>query len=84
MKEITDIKEITFDYIVDYVKEKGKADIQWLKELAAKPVPPNKNGKERKISFIEIRKEFVIKYMPDLAPQPKEKKPSMYDRIADL
>lgn len=84
MKEITNIKEITFDFIVEYITEKGKADKQWLKELAAKPVPPNKNGKERKISFIEIRKEFAIKYFPNLIAPPHEKKPSMYDRIADL
>jgi hypothetical protein len=84
MQDLTNIKDVTFDYIVDYVKGKGKADIQWLKEVANKPVAPDKNGKERKISFIEIRKEFVIKYLPHLAPKPKEKKPTMWERIADL
>ena len=84
MQEINNIKDITFDYIVEYVKGKGTEDVQWLKELAEKPVAPDKNGKERKISFIEIRKEFVIKYIPALAPKPKEKKPTMLERIAAL
>ena len=84
MQDINDIKEITFDYIMEYVKGKGAADIKWLKEVANKPVAADKNGKPRKISFIEIRKEFTIKYFPDLAPKPREKKPTMWERIAEL
>lgn len=84
MKEINKLNDIDFGFIMEYVKGKGKADIQWLKELAEMPVPPDKNGKERKISFIELRKEFAIKYFPDFAPKEKVKKPTMWEQIADL
>ena len=55
MKEITDIKEINLAFILEYVKEQGPDAIQWLKDLKNKPVPPDKNGRERKMSFIELR-----------------------------
>ena len=84
MKQINNIKEIDFPYIKEYVTEKGKADIEWLIELFDKKVPPDKNGKERSISFIEVRKEFVLKYMPELMPEPKKKNPTMYDEIKAL
>ena len=84
MQEITNIKEIKFPYIMEYVKEKGQEDIQWLIDLMKTEVPPNKNGKERTISFIEIRKAFVLKYMPDLMPERKPKPPTMQDYIKEL
>lgn len=84
MEKPNNIKEINLEYIIAYVQNKGKWAVEWLKELVNKEMPPNKNGKPRKITFIEIRQEFVRRYMPELAPQAKEKKPSMYDRIADL
>ena len=49
-----------------------------------KGLKPDKNGRERKISFIEIRKEFVIKYFPKWAPKKKEKKPTMWEQIDAL
>jgi len=78
------INEISIDFIINYCTAKGKADIAWLKALAAAKVAPDKNGRERRISFIEIRKEFVKKYFPSIAPAAKEKKPTMYERIAAL
>lgn len=84
MEKPTNIKEINLDYIIAYVQNEGQWAVQWLKELVNKEMPPNKSGKPRKITFIEIRQEFVRRYMPELAPPAKEKKPSMYDRINDL
>lgn len=39
---------------------------------------------KRPISFIEIKTAFVEKFMPEIAPKKKEKKPSMYDLIKAL
>jgi hypothetical protein len=36
------------------------------------------------ITFIEIKKAFCEKFMPEIIPQAKDKAPSMYDRIAAL
>lgn len=58
----------------------------------------NKNGKKvmiadksqeptiklQPISFIQIKKAFAEKFMPEILPEAKEKKPSMYDLIAAL
>lgn len=38
----------------------------------------------RKPTFIQIKTAFAQKFMPEIAPKAKEKKPSMYDRIAAL
>lgn len=84
MKEIKDIKEINLAFILEYVKEQGTDAIQWLKDLKNKPVPPDKNGRERKMSFIELRNEFANKFFPELAPKHKEKKPSMWEQIDAL
>lgn len=84
MVKPTNIKDIDLAYIMDYVSEQGDEAKKWLKDLSHREVKPDKNGRERRISFIEIRKEFAIKYFPELAPKPKEKKPSMYDLIDSL
>jgi hypothetical protein len=38
----------------------------------------------RKITFIQIKTDFVNKFMPEIAPKAKAKKASMYDIIAAL
>lgn len=78
------LNEVTLDYILSYIEGKGAKEIEWLNQLIDTPVAPNKNGRERRISFMEIRKEFTLRYMPDLAPKAQDKKPSMYDRIKAL
>ncbi|MCD7947746.1 MAG: hypothetical protein LUG13_05545 [Oscillospiraceae bacterium] len=84
MEKPNDIKEIKLDYIISYVQDKGQWAVDWLKELVNKEMPPNKNGKPRKITFIEIRNEFVKQFMPELLPPPKKKEPSMFDKINNL
>lgn len=39
---------------------------------------------ERKITFIQIKKDFCKKFMPDIIPSAKPKKTTMYDRFAAL
>lgn len=69
--------------IIAYCQEQGPEAVAWLKETAAKTYT-NEEGKERRISFIEIKIEFVKKFMPEIAPKAGSKKPSMYDIIASL
>ena len=76
------INEIKLDDIIDYC-EKHK-EVEWLKSVALQEGLTNKNGKPRKTSFIEVRNEFCRKFFPDLAPKPRKKQISMYDRIANL
>jgi len=84
MEEIKDIKKIDFDFIIEYVQAQGPEAVQWLKDISKKPVPPGKSGKERNISFVELRKEFVLKFFPGMLRSQKEKKATMLERIAEL
>lgn len=38
----------------------------------------------RPITFIQIKNDFVNKFMPEIAPQKKASKPTMYELIAQL
>ena len=74
-------KDMKVEDIIAWCQENKQVD--WLKETAAK-VYKNEDGKERRISFIELKLEFVKKFMPEIAPKAQAKKPSMYDLIANL
>lgn len=78
------INDIDGKYIVDYCKEQGQADIDWLKTIYARPPKKDKNGVERAISFIEVRNEFARKYFPQLAPKSRSKKQTIKDLIDSL
>ena len=84
MEKPNNIKEIDLKYIIDYVQHQGQYDTQWLKDTAKKEMPPDKNGNPRKITFFELRNDFVKKYMPELLPKPKPKEPTMYELIDAL
>ena len=74
-------KAMNIDDIIDWCIENKQVD--WLKKTSATTFP-TADGKTRKISFIEIKLEFVKKFMPEIAPKAQAKKPSMYDRINAL
>ena len=74
-------KDMTIEDIIQWCKDNKQVD--WLKEAAAKTYK-TEDGKERRISFIELKLEFVKKFMPEIAPKAQAKKPSMYDLIKAL
>jgi hypothetical protein len=67
--------------IIDWCKENKQ--VAWLKATAATTYT-NEDGSTRKITFFEIKKAFAEKFMPEILPKAKVKKPSMYDIIAAL
>ena len=73
-----DYKSMKFEDIVNWCKENN--EVNWLKDIVADFEAKN----ERKITFIELKRAFVEKFMPEIAPAKKVKKPSMYDIIASL
>lgn len=76
------INEIKLDDIIEYCQKKN--EVEWLKAVALAQGKLDKDGKPRKVSFIEVRNEFCRKFFPDMAPKKTTRKPSMYDRIASL
>ena len=77
-----EVKELNIDRIIQIVQE--HKDEAWLKELA-KTTSVDKNGKTRKISFVEIRSAVIKRYdeLKELRPK-VEKKPTFYEKIAQL
>ncbi len=80
-------QEIQLTDIIDWCKANNQ--VEWLKKAVEKEYPAkNKETGEvigtRKITFIELKLEFVREFMPTFAPNKNEKKPSMYDLIAGL
>lgn len=78
------INDIDGDYVVSYCKGQGQDAIDWLKEVYARPKKKDKNGKERTISFIEVRNEFARKFFPHLAPKRKAKRKTIQDKLDSL
>lgn len=88
-------KDMKIEDIIDWCKENGQDKVDWLKEFVATPIP-SKDKKKNPIlnedgtpvthtpTFIEIKLAFCDKYMKEIAPKRKPKKPSMYDLIAKL
>lgn len=56
--------------IMDYCEEVGA--LEWL-DNKVNETRTAKNGTERKITFMEVRKDFYGKFFPKRVPQPKAK-----------
>ena len=100
MRKIDNINELTLDDIIAYCQENGETTwLKTIakKKVDCKIYPRIKvDGKsvadksaepkivKRPISFIQIRNAFAEKFMPEIIPEAKPKKTSMYDRIANL
>ena len=95
-----DYKNMTIDDIIEWCQENGQTDWLKKKAAEKKPckVYPRKvvEGKsvadksaepkieKRPISFIQLKIDFVDKFMPEIAPEKKAKTPSFHDRIKNL
>lgn len=63
----TQQNEICIEFIKNYCISKGKEDVKWLIDLMTTNVETNSEKKKaRKITNLEIRKQFVNKYFPSL------------------
>lgn len=71
-----DYKTMKLDDIINWCKANNQ--VAWLKAEAAKTIG------ERRITFIELKKAFVDKFMPEIAPKAAKKAPTMFDKIAAL
>jgi len=70
--------QIKLEDIMKWCKENNALD--WLEEEASKTVM--KDGVEKPITYIEVRKAWAQKYRPDLLQKKSKKKsPTMLDKI---
>ena len=78
MVEYKDCK--TADILEDAKKDAHKK--AYLKELA-KGTVRDKNGKERKISFFQLKRAYYTKFYPELLPA-REVRKSIFELIEEL
>lgn len=95
-----DYKNMTIDDIIDWCVANGETEWLKRKaneKKACKVYPRKKvDGKsvadktaepkieKRPISFIQLKIDFVDKFMPEIAPEKKSKVPTFHDRIKGL
>lgn len=77
---MTEYKKATLDDIIADAKANERVD--YLKSLAKKTVK-TPEGK-RKISFMELKRQYFMTYYPNDVPKAKEKAVSMWDKIENL
>lgn len=93
-------KDMRIDDIIDWCVANGETEWLKRKaneKKACKVYPRKKvDGKsvadktaepkieERPISFIQLKIDFVDKFMPEIAPEKKSKEPTFYDKIKNL
>ena len=80
-----DYKNMKLENIINWCKENNQVD--WLKEIINTPIPVKDDEGEyldnRDITFIELKKAFVEKFMPEIKPI-KNVKPTMKEIINAL
>ena len=74
-------KTMTINDIIDWCKDNNQ--VAWLK-TEIKKTYKTKAGVEYRITFIQLKKAFVTKFMPEILPVAQTKKPTMYDIIEAL
>ena len=88
-----DYKSMKIEDIIKWCQD--NAQVAWLKEIAAKPMPTKDKDKNQiidedgnpvfhQITFIELKLAFVEKFMPEIAPKKAPKKPTMFELIEKL
>lgn len=70
--EIESMKDLTPEFMIDYINKNAPDFKEEFKKSALKV---NKNGEER-YNSASARHAFCKKFMPDLLPKKKEKKPT--------
>lgn len=73
-------KEMNGDFIINWCVENKKT--AWLKEITSTPIA-TKDGGERAITFIEIKKAFCAEFMPEIMPKAKPTS-NFFQRVMNL
>ena len=76
-------KTMNFEQVVEWCKENNQ--LEWLKATVAKTLPTKDGKGTRHINFLEVKREFARKFMPEIVPVRKTpKKPSMKEILEAL
>lgn len=67
-KEVWDYKKITLDDMKNYIEKHAPKDKAWFKSIAL--------NEEGKYQHLKAKRAFAEKYMPEIIPVAKTKKPA--------
>lgn len=81
--EVKSANDIKNEVIWADIAGRGEADKKWLKTILTEEIK-KPSGKIAKRTFIEIRKEFLKKYYPELAPKEKQKGMTVQEMLDKL
>lgn len=71
----------TLDDIIADAKENDR--VEYLKSLAKKTFK-TEEGTKRKITFMELKRNYYTTYYKEMLPVAKKKAPTMFDKIDEL
>lgn len=71
-------KDIKFDFILDYCTENN--ELEWLNEVVNSTYV-NDAGETKDANFPQVKKAFIEKFYPELAPKKKANAMSMKDLV---
>ena len=71
---VWEYKRITCDMMMNYIVENAPQDKAWFKSVAIT------NGQ---YDHLNARKQFCLRYMPDLIPKAKAKEPKKIDLLSN-
>lgn len=77
---IMEYRKMKIEDIIEWCKANNQ--VAWLKDKVHE-VKKDKDGNDRAITFVEIKREFCEKFMPDILPVANKKK-SMIELIDAL
>lgn len=87
-KKTLTYRGLNFEDVIKWCQENNQ--IEWLKAEVDKVIPvegvtsKGKPKKARKISLLEVMKNFVEKFRPELIPDKKDKKETFRDLVKKL
>lgn len=87
-KKALTYRGLTFEQVIEWCQENNQ--IEWLKAECERMVPvegltkKGKPRKPRKISMLEVMKNFVETFRKDLIPEEKPKKDTFRDKVRNL
>lgn len=74
-------RTLNIEEIIAWCKENNQ--VQWIKDKVHE-TRKDKDGNERAITFIEVKREFAKTFMPEILPVAKPKRKTMLELVDEL
>ena len=76
-------KTLTLEQMIEYIDTNAPKDKQWFKGVATKTKTSKEGKKYDAYDHFKAREEFCKRYMPEIVPVAKPKKPTKAEILAN-